>query len=481
MLDSVRVRLTLWYLGVLGVILIVFSLAIYIFVERGLYERLDADLYSTLNRLSAALKHQASDGESRSKVAIQAVQEPQPPSQAIAIFDARGSLLADREATGGVRVRLPSSGIAALTDASFYSLPEQTSESDDSCRGIVGRVQLQTGDVLYTIVVNESLEPVTEHLELLRDIFSIAIPVALLLAGLGGWLLARRSLQPVADMSARAQRISAENLGERLPMCNPRDELGRLSATFNELLERLANSFSQQRQFMADASHELRTPLSVIRIASAVSLERQEREQREYREALAIIEQQARRLSRIVEDMFILARADAGHPSLQITKFYLDELVIETTRDASVLASRKHIQVSLPSMPEAPFEGDEGLLRQMMGNLFGNAIKYTPDGGAVRVAMAVRDAEYVVTVADTGTGVPAETQAHIFERFYRADKARSPRGEVSEGGAGLGLPIARWIAEIHGGRLDLQSSSETGSTFVVVLPHCGLSTTHVQA
>src|SRR5262249_28390613 len=153
------------------------------------------------------------------------------------------------------------------------------------------------------------------------------IPVALVMAGLGGWFLARRSLQPVTAMSVRAQRIGAENLDERLPIGNPRDELGRLAAAFNDLLARLGNSFSQQGQFMADASHELRTPLSVIRTASAVTLEREDREKSEYREALDIIEHQARRLSRIVDDMFVLARADAGHPSLQVTNFYLDELV----------------------------------------------------------------------------------------------------------------------------------------------------------
>lgn len=469
MFDSVRLRLTLWYVGVLSVILIAFSVAIYIFVERSLYERLDASLYSTLETVSVALKHQGENGEIRSETTARSLQELHVPQQAIAIVDATGKLFAEKTAEGPVHVRQPPLGLASVNSISFYSLPERNSESDDSCRGVVGHIRLRPRDASFTIMVNQSLEPTSEHLDLLQNVLYVAVPLALTLAGMGGWFLARRSLQPVVAMSARAQRISAENLDQRLPVANPRDELGHLAATFNQLLSRLGNSFSQQRQFMADASHELRTPLSVIRTTSAVTLQREDREKSEYREALTIVEQQARRLSRIVEDMFLLARADAGHPTLQITDFYLDELLAETTQAAAVLASQKDLQLEVPLFPEAPFRGDEGLLRQMLSNLLDNAIKYTPKGGAVRIALVTLDAEYVVTVTDTGCGIAPAMQPHIFERFYRADKSRS-HVETDEGGAGLGLPIARWIAEAHHGRVDLQRSDHTGSTFVIFLP-----------
>jgi two-component system OmpR family sensor kinase len=470
MFDSVRLRLTLWYVGVLSLILLSFSIAIYIFVGRSLYEALDASLYSTLGAVSAALKRQGATGEISNEAMARVLQELHTPGQAIAIFDERGQLFAQKAGDGPIHVRLPSSGIGSFNTTSLYSLPEQDSESDDSCRGIVGHVRVPPRDASYTIVVNQSLEPVSDHLDLLQDILYVAVPLALTVAGLGGWFLARRSLRPVVTMSARAQRISAENLDQRLPVANPRDELGGLAATFNELLARLGNSFSQQRQFMTDASHELRTPLSVIRTTSAVTLQREDRDKSEYREALTIVEQQARRLSRIVEDMFVLARADAGHPTLQITEFYLDELLAETTRAAAVLASQKNLQLEEPSLPEAPFRGDEELLRQMLWNLLDNAVKYTPRGGTVRIALVSGNAEYVVTVSDSGGGISPEIQPHIFERFYRADKARSRAETANEGGAGLGLPIARWIAEAHHGRLELQRSDETGSTFVVFLP-----------
>ncbi|MGH9800158.1 MAG: sensor histidine kinase, partial [Blastocatellia bacterium] len=324
----------------------------------------------------------------------------------------------------------------------------------------------------YVIVVSQSLNLLSEDLETLRDILLAAVPLALALAGIGGWFMARKSLSPVVAMSESARRIGAEDLAQRLPVANPRDELGQLAATFNELLERLQTSFAQQRQFMADASHELRTPLSVIRTASAVTLEQPQREENEYREALAMIDRQTVRLTRIVEDMFTMARADAGKRELLPRDFYLDELVAETSRAAAVLAERKGITVECAAAKETLYCGDEDLLRQMILNLLDNAIKNTPSGGRVRLELTQKDSRHIITIADTGAGIPAEAQPHIFERFYRADQSRS-RSEQANGdggsGAGLGLSIARWIAEAHDGSLDLLHSDNTGSVFAVSL------------
>ena len=185
-------------------------------------------------------------------------------------------------------------------------------------------------------------------------------------------------------------------------------------------------------------------------------------------EALSIIEQQTQRLSRIVEDMFTLARADSGGIAVEATELYLDELLADATRTAKVLAARKGISLEMLPMPEAPFRGDEGLLRRMFMNLLDNAIKYTPNGGTVKTALELRDTNYGVSISDTGVGIPREAQAHIFERFFRVDKARTQTAEGS--GAGLGLAIARWIATVHQGRLELVRSDESGTTFLVILP-----------
>jgi heavy metal sensor kinase len=351
---------------------------------------------------------------------------------------------------------------------------------DDGEGQRVAARRVKIGDAgLYLIAVSQPLETVTEEIEMVGSVFLIAVPLALLLSGLGGFFLARKSLAPVVAMSERARQIGAENLERRLPVANPRDELGQLASTFNELLARLDASFDLQRQFMADASHELRTPLSVMRTTTQVTLERPRRDEDEYRDALAMIDEQTRRLARIVDDMFTLARADAGRRPLALSAFYLDELIAETARAAGVLAARKGVTIETSRSPEVSYYGDEHLLRQMLLNLLDNAIRHTPAGGGVRVSLNQFEKRCEVIVEDTGEGIPAEAQTHIFERFYRVDKARS-RSDVSAngangangagGGAGLGLSIARWVAESHGGTIRLVRSDPAGTVFAIALP-----------
>jgi heavy metal sensor kinase len=272
----------------------------------------------------------------------------------------------------------------------------------------------------------------------------------------------------LAAMATTTRRITAENLEERVPVQNPRNELGQLATSFNELLSRLGTSFSQQRQFMTDASHELRTPLTVMRTAAQVVLQKSERAESEYRDALSTIERQMQRLGRIVNDMFTLARSDSGAIVLQSAEMYLDEVLTEATQTVSVLASRKDVRIEMPAQQEAPYRGDEGLLRQMFINLLDNAVKYTPEGGVVRILLERMESEYVVMISDTGMGIPAEAQPHVFDRFFRADKSRTQT--VDGNGAGLGLSIARVIAELHEGQLELERSDSKGSTFSVSLP-----------
>ncbi len=270
--------------------------------------------------------------------------------------------------------------------------------------------------------------------------------------------------------------MSAENLSGRLPVANPRDELGRLAETFNDLLGRLDASITTQRQlmaaqrqFMADASHELRTPVATTRTAANVALQQAHREEREYRETLTIIEQQATRLSRIVDDMFTLARADAGTYPVRQTPMYLDEVVDDVVKAARVLASPRDVSIEAVTIPSATLDGDEDLIRRLMVNLLDNAIRYAPPGSTVRVGLERAPDGYALSISDRGPGIPAAEQPYIFERFYRADTARTRRGEA-DGGAGLGLALARWIAEVHGGHVELSRSSEAGTTFTAFLP-----------
>ena len=476
MLDSIRTRLTLWHVGVLALALIVFSAGVYLLLARTLYRRMDESLRASSESIAISLVRERAEGETEAEAAHSAVDELHLLNQAMAIFDAEGRLLAEKPAPGNDHARLPPLDSIPAGDLRLYTEP---GDDDEGQRVAARRVKISDAGSPYLIVVSQPLETVTEELEMVGSVFLIAVPLALLLAGLGGFFLARKSLAPVVAMSEQARQIGAENLERRLPVANPRDELGQLASTFNELLARLDASFDLQRQFMADASHELRTPLSVMRTTAQVILERPRRDEGEYRDALAMIDDQTRRLARIVDDMFTLARADAGRRPLAYSAFYLDELITETARAAGVLAARKGVTVETAQSPEVSYYGDEHLLRQMLLNLLDNAIRHTTTGGGVRVSLNQFEKRCEVVVADTGEGIPAEAQPHIFERFYRVDKARS-RSDVNANGAngtnatgvgaGLGLSIARWVAEAHGGTIRLVRSDPAGTVFAVALP-----------
>jgi len=470
MLDSVRLRLTFWYTGVLALVLILFSVGVYGLLARQLHRRLEGSLHTTLEGTARLLTLERLEGESEREAAHSALTEQYFPHQAVAIFDEKEQLLAEHTPPGSAPARLLVPWPQASTLPLFFTATEKQATATDAARVTMQRVVVVSPDTPYIIAVSQSLETVTEELELLWHIFAGAVPLALMVAGIGGWFLARKSLAPVVEMSDTAQRISVEHLAQRLPIANPRDELGQLAATFNALLARLEASFAQQRQFMADASHELRTPLAVMHTTADVTLQQPYREESEYREALAIIGQQTQRLTRLVVEMFTLAHADAGGRPLHLQAFYLDELLAETARAAHVLAARKNVAITTAFVPEALCYGDEELLRQMMLNLLDNAITHTPPDGQVQMTLALQDGQYRITVTDTGGGIPADAQAHIFERFYRADKARSHTATGHGSGAGLGLAIARWIAQAHNGALTLAHSDSTGSIFVAALP-----------
>jgi len=273
-------------------------------------------------------------------------------------------------------------------------------------------------------------------------------------------------LSPIALMNQQTQRITAENLSAQLDVANPRDEVGRLALTINALLARLDAAFQEQQRFIADASHELRTPLAVLRGETEVALQ-QERATPEYKESLALIKDEAERLSRIVENLFLLARQPIEAASMVRDTVRLDALVADCARAAQVLATQKGLRLNISGELRAiTVNGDDEMLKRMLLNLLDNAVKYTPSGGEVSIALGSQNGEGRIVVTDNGIGIPAEDQPRIFDRFYRVDKTRSR----ALGGAGLGLSIARWIAEGHGGSLSVESAPGKGSAFTVELP-----------
>jgi heavy metal sensor kinase len=463
MFESLRTRLTLWYVGILAAVLVAFSMGVYTLVERTLYAHQDARLRSVLKASADTLsKSGPSDGSIPEQF-----RKLEFPNQVVVVFDGEGKVIAQKPEGRSVRPCLPPKPYA-LSPLQFYELSDSAPDADDSCRGSYRLLKTADSGRPYFISVSESSEPLSDQLDTLQNVLELGAAVAMLVAGVGGWLFARRSLEPLAAMATTTQRITAENLDEHVPVHNPRNELGQLATSFNELLSRLSTSFSQQRQFVTDASHELRTPLTVMRTAAQVVLQKPQRTESEYREALSSIEKQTQRLGRIVNDMFTLARSDSGAIVLQSAEMYLDEVLTEAAQTVSVLASRKEIRIEMPAQQEAPYRGDEGLLRQMFINLLDNAVKYTHEGGLVSILLERLESEYIVIISDTGIGIPTEAQPYVFDRFFRADKSRTQT--MDGNGAGLGLSIARVIAEVHKGRLELQHSDGTGSIFSVSLP-----------
>ncbi len=308
------------------------------------------------------------------------------------------------------------------------------------------------------LIVGSPLNDVLREQHEAQEALTVGIPIAILLSAVIGWWLASIGLRPITDMADRAARIPLTGL-EDLGQTNRTDELGRLADTFNALVARLRSALVTQRQFMADASHELRTPVSVVSTAADVLLSREHREESEYREALTIVGGQARRLGHLVEDMLVLARADAGGYPLRPVALYLDELVADSRRGLDVLALERGVTIHADRLPEAPFEGDEELLRRLVVNLLQNAVQHTPRGGEVLVTIERTPQTIALRVTDGGAGIPIADRERIFDRFVQLDQARRAQG------TGLGLPIARWIAEAHNGTLVLKSSGPGGSTF----------------
>jgi len=499
MFSLVRARLTLWYTGVLALVLISFALAGYLFLSYTLNRRTDDALGEMANAFATTLTNEEADshqGEANAassedakntpdETVKEAVSQNQFRDYQIVVYaDAHREIAASavpqtRNEPGRTRSTISLIGapkilgvLDAVARTPGSTLYFGTLSDGDSQYRVVGR-RVQARGRAYTLVVLRSLHDQEDLLEGASYALLIAVPLALLLASIGGYFLARKSLAPVVRMSATAARIGAANLHERLPIANERDELGGLARVINALLARLDTSFEQQRRFMADASHELRTPIAIMRSEAEVALAEPESSNAELRESIAIFKDETKRLTRIVEDLFMLARADAGQYKLTPKEFYLDELAGEVARAVRTLAAERELTLQLDAAKEMPFRGDENLLRRLLLNLVDNAIKYTPKGGAVTISCRREAKHYIITVSDTGPGIPAEAQPHIFERFYRADSARSRAENEGAGltsGAGLGLSIARWVAEAHEGILELLNTSETGSVFQLVLP-----------
>ncbi len=461
MLRTVRARLTAFATGITLTVSLLVCVVLYIGIRFSLYREVDAFLAGEIMEFRTILS--AADGD---------LIEVQRRVRAELGSRQRGDLTFRLLAPDG-KVLVTSDAMDALpnpwpvppsppADLLFQTEPGTSPDTPSrTCSRWVNSPDGTTRIVQATYL----LDQVNASLSRFIEICVAALGAAAVLAVVGGRILAARSLRPVGTMATAARRISVENLADRLERSGTGDELDQLAETFNDMLTRLEKQVAQLQQFIADAAHELRTPLAALRGNAEVALSGR-RPADELRAVLADAIEEYDRLSRIADDLLLLARADAGQKLIRSARFPLDRAVVDVVDLFSPEAEERGVSLVLSDRNEIWIDGDDGRLRQMLSNLLDNAIKFTPDGGMVRVSQSTSNGMIELTVRDTGVGIAPEHLPHVFDRFYRADRARTHDG----GGAGLGLSICRTIVEAHGGDIRLTSRPGGGTTVSVRIP-----------
>jgi len=414
-LGGLRRRLTAWYAATFLVILLLLGIGMFAVITR----RFDRDLDESLRVDTAELQRAA-----EVRGVSTALEYVRIPDRTLMVVDTLGGPLAADSVPPWIKVLA-----RTAWHAESPTVEAQYSDAARLLRASARPVHAAKGEPFVIVAVADEIELEDKYAVLIAE-FGAAAFVAVVLVVIGGWVVARQSTAPV----------------ER--------------------------AIDHMRRFMADAAHELRTPLTVVRSRAEVALQRS-RTPEDYVLALHGIERETERLGRIVEDLLMLARADVGERPLQRERVFLDDVTLDAAEAARAMAERKSIRVEVKSFDEAAVIGDASLLRQLALILLDNAIKYTEPNGLVHVDVTVADGSAVLRVGDTGLGIPDDQLSHVFERFYRADAARTRRAgsaEVSSEGAGLGLSIAQWIVEEHGGTIRIESTVGKGTTVIVQLP-----------
>jgi heavy metal sensor kinase len=448
--KSVRLRLTLWYTAAMLVVLALYASVVFAFVRTSVSNSLDTLLRDEF-QWPVQMLDKLPDGT------IAPYDESDPVAGPwLQVYSPDGELLYQTWLAQQTPVPLGDE-LASRPDNSIVSIPNNT----PPVRVLTGPSKIGGQPVVIQVARSEA--PMYQTLRELLFVLLLGLPLGVIASGLGGFALARRALAPVDRMAEHARLITAERLKDRLPVDNPDDELGRLATVFNDTLTRLESSFERMRRFTMDASHELRTPLTAIRTVGEVGL-RGRRDEVAYREIIGSMLEEVDRLSQLVDRLLMLSRADTNQASLSMDNVDLCELVQDVAAQLSVLAEEKRQSISIELSAAPRWTGDQLVLRQALLNLVDNAIKYTPDGGNIKISLAETDAGPTIDVSDTGPGIPSELQTRIFDRFYRIDESRT-----SGNGTGLGLSIAKWAVEANRGQLTLEQTDGVGSRFRIAL------------
>ncbi|TAK35989.1 MAG: HAMP domain-containing histidine kinase [Chloroflexota bacterium] len=459
---SIRLRLALWYTAVLGGTLVIFSLLLYLLMLRHLIDEGDANIASRAQHIASTVRVETAAPSTVQRVELPPIDAFESPGIYVQVVQTNGTVVAHSDNLGGQE--LPGDERAFAVAHAGHGVFYTAIVAGEQVRVYVEPL-VASGRVIGFVQVGRSHAEAYVVLDRLRLGLAGVGMVSLLLAGAIAWAVAGGALRPIASMTQTARAIAlSRGFSRRLGVTTSRDELGQLSRTFNEMLASLEEAYATQQRFIADASHELRTPLTAVR-ANLELLDRQGADLpgSERQALITAATGEADRMARLVADLLSLARADAGQ-KLRMRPIELDRLLLEVYGDARLLA--KGLTMAIREIDEASLLGDPDRLKQLILILVDNAIRYTPAGGEVGLSLRKDGATAVLEVSDTGIGISAQDMPHVFERFFRADRARAR----DAAGTGLGLAIAKWIIEEHGGDITVESELGKGSTFAVRLP-----------
>ena len=467
--KSIRSRLTAWYILLLGIILILFSVFLNYFLSKRLYESVDNSLTvsATVVATSAVMKFKRSPLPGLDQFFEQFMGAGNL-NKFYRIYDGSGNVGSRSNNIDASKFPLSQEAYAdALSGTNSY---ETFLVDGKHPIRVITMPILREKKLVNLVQVGTSLEAVKETLRNLRIFLFTAVPSVLVFATLFARFLARRALKPISKIIKTARDIGqGQELSQRIPVFKVQDELGQLALTFNEMMDRLENSFAQMRQFSSDASHELRTPLTVLQGQNELVLSKL-RDPKEYQEVIISNLEEIKYMSKVLEDLFVLSRSDENQVLLNYKRMDLRDLVEEVCRHAEILAEEKDISIVIAFLEQVKINGDEVRLRQMVWNILHNGIKYTQPGGELKVSLLEESGFALLSIQDTGIGIPEKDLPFIFDRFYRVDKARSK----DEGGSGLGLSICRHIAEAHKGKIKVESKPGLGTRFKIHIPSTGL-------
>jgi heavy metal sensor kinase len=459
---SIHFRLIVWYSGLVVVVSLAFGAYVYRRVQERLYSDVESMLERRAHQIAAdILPRLTADTPELIKQEIHDIYSPETTDRFIRILSNEGVVfyLSGRPAGG-------------LFDPAMVPRPtniarhERTIELPEGGRMMIALAPAHVGPELYTVEMGSSTYGMQRILDRLVATLAVGLPLMVLVVATGGYALVRRSLLPVEELRTTAQKLTFNTSGSQLPVVKSGDAIEHLAVTLNQMLERLRDAYQQATRFSADASHELRTPLTIVRSELESLLLRETTLSEPLRERLASVLEEAERLSYITESLFSMSRLDAGEAKMRDERVDLSRLVRSTVDQMRLLADEKQIRLSVEAPVSIWVNGDPARLKQVIVDLLDNALKYTQDEGSIRLGVFSTAHNAVLEVVDTGIGIAPEALPHVFERFYRADRARSRHA----GGAGLGLSIVQSICQAHGGAVAVESTEGQGTTCRVQIP-----------